>query len=221
MARATPVFLSVALFTLTVIPGTPALGSPAHSRPPGIAASAWVPISHDLAAVLEQATPRRVPLPGIDHARGRRLPSAPGYFVVWRGGHWLRLDSLVQQSMPHSSPAGASAWMPIDRNLAFVIERQTPGQPMRGQLRTPSALGYFVIKRSGQWLRLWPTAEAALYRGPLTRPLSSHWVPIGNSLRFVIEQQMPERYAPGPLPSVLGYFMGHRGGHWIRLDSIA
>ena len=50
---------------------------------------------------------------------------------------------------------------------------------------------------------------------------ASAWVPISESLRFVIEQQMPERYASGQLPSVLGYFVGKRAGRWVRLGSIA
>ena len=40
-------------------------------------------------------------------------------------------------------------------------------------------------------------------------------------LRFIIEQQMPERNAAGPLPSVLGYFLVKHEGHWLRLASIA
>ena len=220
MTRATPVFVSVALVLLTIIPGARALGSPAHSRPPGIAAAAWVPISHDLAAVIEQVTPDPVQVPGIKQLPGG-LPSALGYFVAWRGDHWLRLDSLLQQSLPRRSPTGASAWMSINKNLAFAIERRIPGQSMGGQPPTPSALGYFMVRRGGHWLRLWPIAAAALFRGPLTSRSTPDWVPVGKSLRFVIEQQMPERYAPGQLPSVLGYFVGKRDGHWLRLGSIA
>lgn len=218
MKRALPVFLSVALIVLTVTPTALALGSPAHRRPPGIAASAWIPISNDLAAVIEQRAPDPTLVPGIHYAHGQ--PLALGYFLVWRNGRWLRLDSLLQQPMSRRPPSVASTRMLIDRTLGFVIERQMPAQPLRAQPE-PSALGYFVIKRSGHWLGLQPMAAGALYRGPLTSRSQCNWVPITKSLRFVIEQQMPQRYVAGQLPSVLGYFMGRLGGRWLRLGSIA
>jgi hypothetical protein len=219
MKRAPPVLLSVTLFALTLTPTVRAIGSPAHSRPPGIAASAWVPISHDLAAVIEQMTPDPVQVPGIKRLPAK--PSALGYFVAWRGDHWLRLDSLLQQSILRRSPTATSTWMSINKNLAFAIERRIPGQPMGGQPPTPSVLGYFVVRRGGHWLRLWPIAAAALFRGPLTSRSTPDWIRVDKSLRFVIEQQMPQRYVPGQLPSVLGYFVGKRDGRWIRLGSIA
>jgi len=212
----------VALMALTIVPATQALSSPAHTRPPGIAASAWIPISTDLAAVVEQPTPdpATAPGPGSRHAPGQPVPT-PGYFVAWRGNHWLRLDTLAQQPMSRRSSPRPSKWMSIDKNLAFVIERQLPGQLMRGQAPTPSVLGYFAVKHNGHWLRLQPIAEGALYRGPLRRPATSDWVPISRNLRFVIEQQTPERYVAGRLPSVLGYFVARRGGQWVRLGSIS
>jgi hypothetical protein len=219
MKRGIPVFLSVALMALTAVQAALAFGSPAHTRPPGISASAWIPISNDLAAVVEQLTPDPIQVPGRNYVPGQPLPTL-GYFVVWRGNHWLRLDSLVQETMFSRPPMPPSTRMLIDKHLAFVVERQLLGQPMRSQ-PTLAALGYFVIKRSGRWVRLEPVAEGALYRGPLTSRPSSDWIPIGRSLRFVIEQQAPERYAPGQLPSVLGYFMGKHAGHWVRLGSIA
>jgi len=201
---------------LACVPATRALSSPAHARPPGIAASAWIPISNDFAAVVEQLTPAT---PRIHYRPGQPVPML-GYFVAWRGNHWLRLDSLVQQPMSRRSPLRPSKWS-IEKNLAFMIEPQLPGQLMRGQPPTRSALGYFVIKHNGHWLRLQPLAEGALYRGPLRTLPKPDWIPIGKSLRFVIEQQMPQRYTRGQLPSVLGYFMGKHAGHWIRLGSIA
>lgn len=219
MKRMMPVFLSVALVALASVPAPQAFGSPAHPRPAEIAPSDWVPIRDDLAAVVGQLAGDPIAVPGSNSARGE--PSTLGYFVAWRHGHWLRLDSLVQQPAFPRSAARPSKWLPIEKNLAFVIERQLPAQRIRGQLRTPSALGYFVIKRSGHWVRLQPIAEGALYRGPLTSRSAPAWVPISKGLRFVIEQQMPERYAPGQLPSVLGYFVGRRAGRWVRLGSIA
>jgi len=220
MRRTIPVFLLVALAALYLTPAAKALGSAPHDRPAGIEASAWVPINRDLAAVVEDP-------PQDLAARNRQLPSALGYLAVWRNGRWLRLDSLLLQPPSLRSPPMASVWMPIDRNLAFVIERQSSAQPMRGEAAVQSALGYFVVKRGGQWLRLDPVAQAALFSGPLrARPTGNwNWVPVGKSLRFVIEQQPGERYvAPnedGQLPSVLGYFMGKRGNRWLRLGSIA
>jgi hypothetical protein len=214
MKRAMPVFLLAALTALVFVPAAPAAGTSRASPPPGVAASSWVPITHGFGAVVE----RRMSDP---YSGSRPLPSALGYFVVWRADHWLRLDSLLLQSRALRSPP-ASKGIIIDGNLRFVVERQMPGQPMRDQPATPSALGYFVVKHRDQWLRLVPDPQGALYRGPLRAPSTSDWVPISKSLRFVIEQQTPERNAgPGQLPSVLGYFIGKHGGGWLRLSSIA
>ena len=150
------------------------------------------------------------------------MPSALGYFVVWRDGHWLRLDSLPLQPMALRSPPAASTWISIDTRLRFVIERQTARELLRDPSGAPSALGYFAIRRGGQWLRLSPDPQGALYRGPLRPPATSTSLSISDGLRFVIEQQAPERYgSPGELPSVLGYFMSKHDGHWLRLGSIA
>lgn len=215
MKRTMPVFVVAALIALAALPAARASSSPTLGRPPGVAVSSWVPITHDFGAVVE----RRMP----DRYKGRApLPSALGYFVLWRRGHWLRLDSLLLQSMALRSPPAASQWIPIDRKLRFVIERQMPGQPMREQSARLSAQGYFAIERGGQWLRLVPDPPGALYRGPLRPPATSHWLPIRDNLRFVIEQQAPERDAgAGQLPSVLGYFIGNHDGRWVRLGSIA
>jgi hypothetical protein len=191
-----------------------ALDPGAHERPPGIAASAWVPITNDLAAVVERPAPTL-------YAGNRQVPSAQGYFVLWREGHWLRLDSLLLQPPMRRSPPVASERMSISGNLAFVIERQAPGQLIRGELPAKSAHGYFVIKRGGHWLRLSPVPQDALFRGPLRRDPNPKWIAVTRNLRFVIEQQMPQRHVSGQLPSVLGYFMAKRGSQWLRLGSIA
>lgn len=216
MKRAMPVSILATLAALTIMPATRADGSSTPGRPPDIAAASWVPITQGLGAVIEQPLPDR-------YADGHPLPSALGYFVVWRDGHWMRLDSLLLQPMALRSPPTASKWISIDRKLRFVIERQTSGQLMRGQSPTPSALGYFLIRRGDQWLRLSPDPQGALYRGPLRPPAAaSTSLPISESLRFVIEQQTPGRYVPpGQVPSVLGYFVGKHEGHWLRLGSIA
>lgn len=218
MRRKTSAFLSVALAAIILMPAPRAFGSEAHSRPPGIAPSAWVPISNDFAAVVER--PTRDP-----YTRDRRLPSAVGYFAIWRNGRWLRLDTVLQPPPVRRRPPMASVWMSIEPNLAFVIDQQRPAPALRDEEPVRSALGYFVIKRNGHWLRLNPLAQAALFRGPLRAPSTRNWMPVGTGLRFVIEQRTGERYVvphgPGQLPSVLGYFMGKRAGHWLRLDPIA
>jgi len=214
MKRAMPVYLLVALATLIFGPAAHAAASSTPSRPPGVAGASWVPITHGLGAVIEQRMPDR-------YADGQPLPSALGYFVVWRDGHWLRLDSLLLQPMALRSPPTASKWISISARLRFVIER-TSSELMRDPSATPSALGYFAIRRGGRWLRLSPDPQGALYRGPLRPPATSTSLSISDGLRFVIEQQAPERYgSPGELPSVLGYFMSKHDGHWLRLGSIA
>jgi hypothetical protein len=214
MKRAMPVYVLAALTILAFLT-TDHAGASTRDRPPDVTASSWIPLTHGLGAVIEQPLPDRYP-------GGQSLPSALGYFVVWRDGHWLRLDSLLLQSMALRSPPAVSKWISLDKNLKFVIERQTSGPLMQDQSSTSSALGYFVIRRSGQWLRLSPNPQGALYRGPLRPPATSTSLPISEGLRFVIEQQTPERYAsPGQLPSVLGYFVSKHEGHWLRLKSIA
>ena len=216
MKRAMPVSVLAALTALVLVPAAHAASPSGPGRPPGIAAaSSWVPITHDLGVVVEQRLPDR-------YSGGRALPSALGYFVVWRNGHWLRLDSLVFHSMALRSAPAQSGRISIARNLSFVIEQESSGQPMRQEPPTPVVTGYFAIRRGGGWLRLQPDAQGALYRGPLRPPTTSHWIPIGGKLRFVIEQQMPERdVGPEQSPCVLGYFMGKRDGRWLRLRSSA
>jgi hypothetical protein len=200
---------------LVVVPSAHAATQSRPDRPPGVAASSWIPVTHDFGAVVEQRLPGR-------YSGGQPTPSALGYFVAWRGDHWLRLDSLLLQSGTLRSPAAAAESISLAGNLKFVVERQMRGQPMRQQTTTPSAVGYFVIKRSDGWLRLAPDPQGALYRGPLRPPSTSNWLAISSGLRFVIEQQAPERDAgAGQLPSVLGYFIAKRDGRWVRLNSTA
>jgi hypothetical protein len=215
MKRVLPLFLFVMMATLALMPATGAGSSSRADRPPGVAASSWVPITPGFGAVIERQLPER-------YSGGRPLPSSLGYFVVWRAGQWLRLDSLLIHSRVLRSPPAASKSIALHGNLRFAVERQVTGQPMRNQPPTPAALGYFLIKRGGQWLRLAPNPQGALFRGPLRPPSTADWLPISKSLRFVVEQRTPERDAgAGQLPSVLGYFISERDGSWIRLDSIA
>lgn len=213
MKRTMPVYLLAALVALTCMPTARADGS-SGSGPPGVTASSWIPITHGLGAVIEQALPAR-------DSGGQTMPSALGYFVVWRDGHWLRLDSLPLQPMTLRSEPAPSRWISIHAKLRFVIAQQGSGELLRDQ-STPSVLGYFIVRKGDQWLRLSPDPQGALYRGPLRPPATSTALSINDGLRFVIQQQSPERYgSPGPLPSVLGYFVTRHEGHWLRLGSIA
>jgi hypothetical protein len=80
-----------------------AAGAEGPDRPPGVKASEWAPISDSLGVVLvaQNFSPGGPsgPLnsdsqakPFIQHLDGSVLASpATGYFMVKRGGHWVRL----------------------------------------------------------------------------------------------------------------------------------
>lgn len=87
MARAIPLLVALALAALPIMP---AHSATALNWPPGVSASARVPISDSLGFVIQQKRPARA---------GEQLPTALGYFVVKRDGHWLRLDSLPAASL--------------------------------------------------------------------------------------------------------------------------
>jgi hypothetical protein len=61
--------------------------------------------------------------------------------------------SNVSSAPVSTRPAGVSAadWVPIGRNLGFVIEEHADdrtGDPL------PAVKGYFVVKQGSQWLRV-------------------------------------------------------------------
>jgi hypothetical protein len=84
-----------------------AVGADAPNRPPGVNASEWAPVSDTLGIVLVQQSygagdPHVAGPAGPGDDRGRPLPITPqmglflsppanGYFMVKRGGRWLRL----------------------------------------------------------------------------------------------------------------------------------
>jgi hypothetical protein len=80
-----------------------AIGADAPNRPEGVALSQWAPVSDTLGIVLvpQTFTPDRpnprLPSdsqakPFMQHLDGAVLASpANGYFMVKRGGHWVRL----------------------------------------------------------------------------------------------------------------------------------
>lgn len=110
-----------------------------------------------------------------------------------------------------------SAWMPVTKELGFVIEKTTSD---RGPQQVPSAYGYFVVPRDGRWLRLDSVPHGALFRGPETSaPFGTRWVSIASNLGFVIERRLSER-GGSPRESVLGHFEIKRGGEWLRLSLI-
>jgi len=116
-------------------------------------------------------------------------------------------------------PAGvaATAWVPITANLGFVIERSAAGRNSGG---TPPAMGYFVVKRRGGWLRLDPIPQAARLRWPLRSREQGHWIAIADRFGFMVEAPAAER-GGGRRPSAFGYFLVGRGKHGLRLDPIA
>src|SRR5580704_13101979 len=83
-----------------------AIGANRPDRPPGLSASQWAPVSDSLGVVLVPETftpadaaaplpadaPRSGHLPAIQPMDGSLLASpANGYFMVKRGGRWVRL----------------------------------------------------------------------------------------------------------------------------------
>jgi hypothetical protein len=118
-----------------------------------------------------------------------------------------------------SRPTGvsSSAWVPVTKNLGFVIEKTTL-EP--GPKQVTSAFGYFVVQRDGHWLRLDSIPHGALFGGPETSALSgTRWVSITKNLGFAIERRMSER-GSDQVGSVLGHFEVKRGGQWLRLSLI-
>jgi hypothetical protein len=96
-----------ALALISAILVVHAVGADAPSRPPGVSASEWAPVSDSLGIVLVQQSygagdPNVVqPSPPGDN-QGRPLPYPPqlgallsppanGYFMVKRGNRWVRL----------------------------------------------------------------------------------------------------------------------------------
>lgn len=205
MNRATPLLL-IALSALTVMPA--AAYASAQSRPAGISSSAWMPVTKNLGFVIEKTTSEPGP---------KQVPSAFGYFVVQRDGHWLRLDSIPHGALfrgPETSALPGTRWVSITRNLGFVIEQR---MSERSSDPTGSVLGHFEAKRGGQWLRLSLIPHGVLFRGPLTANRSD--VPLTKHLAFVIEQPASEHDVE-KIPSALGYFVVQRGIHRLRLDSM-
>jgi len=85
MTRASLLSIAAALAILTVV--SPARSSdapsvPALTRPPGVSATDWVPISQNLGFVIERQAGRS------DDA----VPTVKGYFVVRRSARWLRVE---------------------------------------------------------------------------------------------------------------------------------
>ena len=114
------------------------------------------------------------------------------------------------------SDISAAAWLPLTRDLGFVIEQTAS----RGPDSVPPAVGYFMLRRHGGWLRLDPLPQAARLRWPLRSREVSRWIPIAGSLGFILEAPASER-GDGPASAAFGYFVARRGGHALRLDPMA
>jgi hypothetical protein len=100
MTRTAAFVLSVALGTMIVGPSTWAAKAPqsAPARPPGIAASAWVPINSRMGFVVQQ----RATVPQ------QRIPTVQGFFVVKENGTWWRLDAVPVGGVFHTARATAT-----------------------------------------------------------------------------------------------------------------
>jgi hypothetical protein len=177
--------------------------------PPGVAATAWVPITADLGFVVERS------------AAGRNTgetPPAMGYFVVKRGSGWLRLDPVPQVARlrwPLRSRA-EKRWIPIAHGFGFMVEEPAAE---RGDEQGSSVFGYFLASRGDHGMRLDPIAHGELFGGPLTANPRGSSVPVAASLRFVI-QQSTSSSGVERLPSAVGYFIVNDEGQWLRLNPI-
>jgi hypothetical protein len=100
MNRTAALVLSVALGTLVVGPSAWAAktSQTASARPPGVAASAWVPINSRMGFVVQQRAT----------APQQRIPTVQGYFVVKRNGSWWRLDAVPVGGVFHTGRATAT-----------------------------------------------------------------------------------------------------------------
>lgn len=208
MARAAALLVPLVLSSLALVPAAAGAGVRLESRPAGISAAAWMPITRDLGFVIGQAASQN---PGS-------VRPALGYFVLRRHGDWLRLDPLPQTARlrwPLRSP-DENRWIPIADRLGFMVE--APASE-RGGDPTSSAFGYFVTRRGGHTVRLDPMARGTLFDGPLTTGRPGISVPISASLRFVIQQQTS---VPGQarFVSALGYFVLRQDGRSLRLNPI-
>jgi hypothetical protein len=77
---------AAALAILTAMPqaqGSNAANAPAPTRPAGVPAADWVPISRNLGFVIEEQP---------DDRTEDSIPAVKGYFVVRQGARWLRVE---------------------------------------------------------------------------------------------------------------------------------
>jgi hypothetical protein len=88
------------LVLVGVVVALHAVGADAPNRPPGVSAAEWAPVSDTLGIVLVQQTvgagdvtfPDSQGKPTSQGLAGAILsPPTNGYFMVRRGGHWIRL----------------------------------------------------------------------------------------------------------------------------------
>lgn len=185
-----------------------ARGADLPHGPPGVAATAWVPITADLGFVVERSAAGR---------NSGETPPAMGYFVVKRRSGWLRLDPVPQVARlrwPLRSRA-EKRWIPIGHGFGFMVEEPAAERGDEGS----SVFGYFLASRGDHDMRLEPIAHGELFGGPLTANPRGSSVPVTASLRFLIQQPTASS-GVGRLPSAVGYFIVNDEGQWLRLNPI-
>jgi len=208
MTRIKAVLLISTLIVITGPGEAYGAGLSPNDRPPGVRQSAWIAITKTFGFAVTK------PLPPSD-ALGlgnEQLAGASGYFAVRHQGRWLQLD-LIGHVLP-MAPAHP-ARVSVSKNLRFLALWR----------RGPTALGYFTVKRDRRWVRLFPIAPGALFRGPLTSDRDpGARRQIGTNVDFIIDGRAPQRLVfPGGnnwIPSALGDFAVRQRGTWLRLEAL-
>lgn len=138
---------------LDPVPQVARLRWPLRSR----AEKRWIPIADGFGFMVEEPAAER----GAEQGS-----SVFGYFLASRGGRAMRLDPLAHGELfggpLTANPTGSP--VPVTPSLRFVIQ-QPPASS--GVERLPSAVGYFIVKDEGRWLRLNPLGAGQLLMQPL------------------------------------------------------